>query len=170
MRYSTSGEQYLEISLILDIVHQQLFTNRHTPPPLVLPDVAALSCRCSEKPASSILSMLSFSHVSVKQRYFRFHCPVGRIVLIVDHPVCFPMIALWPIIRMEVMVYLPVSKFLQGPPPPIPQSFLLFTLMGIWVLSWQSSISFASDSLKNKSLSSSRWVIAVLMSSSSFQS
>jgi hypothetical protein len=36
MRYSTSGEQNLETSLILDFVDQLLFTNIHRPPPLVL--------------------------------------------------------------------------------------------------------------------------------------
>jgi hypothetical protein len=40
MRYSTSGEQNLKTSLILDFVHQLLFINRHRPPPLVLPEAA----------------------------------------------------------------------------------------------------------------------------------
>ena len=72
IRYSTSGDQYLETSLMLDIAHQQLLTNRHTLPPLILPDIAALSCQCTEKPDSSILSVSSFSQVSVKHKILQF--------------------------------------------------------------------------------------------------
>ena len=76
MRYFTSDEQYLETSLILDIAHQQLLRNRHTLPPLALPDVAALSCRCTENTASSILSVSSVSHDTVK--YKIFNAPLVR--------------------------------------------------------------------------------------------
>ena len=56
MRYSTSGEQYLETSLILDITHQQLLTNRDTPPQLILPAVAALEV---SNPCSDVQTLFS---------------------------------------------------------------------------------------------------------------
>ena len=42
----------LGTSLILDFVHQLLFTNRHRPPPLVLPETAVLSSRWTKNPPS----------------------------------------------------------------------------------------------------------------------
>ena len=68
MRYSTSGEQNLETSIILDFVHQLLFTNMHRRPPLVLLAAAALSFRCSVISASCMLFMASFSPDSVKHK------------------------------------------------------------------------------------------------------
>uniref|UniRef100_A0A8C7MYL3 DNA-binding protein SMUBP-2 n=1 Tax=Oncorhynchus kisutch TaxID=8019 RepID=A0A8C7MYL3_ONCKI len=40
-------------------MHQLLFTNRHRPPHLLLPEAAVLSSRCTENPASCMLSMLT---------------------------------------------------------------------------------------------------------------
>ena len=101
MRYSTSGEQYLGTSLILDIAHQQLLTNRHISPPLALPDVAALSCRNTEKPASSILSVSSFSQVLVKHKILPFLMS-----------------------NYQDSLDRRSSYKAPGPPPPFPPSFL----------------------------------------------
>ena len=73
MRYSNSGEQNLEISLILDFVQQLLFINRHRLPPLVLLGPADLSW--TKNPESST----SRSATTLKKMgYYRFSDPIKK--------------------------------------------------------------------------------------------
>jgi hypothetical protein len=113
MRYSTSGEQYLETYLMLDIEHQLLLINRHTPPLLVLPDVAVPSCRCMENPANSILSVSLFSHGSVKHKISQFLMSRWQDSLDRAYPVNSPVIARWPIERIVEVGYPLTNKFSQ---------------------------------------------------------
>ena len=155
MRYSTSGKQNLETSLILHFVHQLLFTNRNRPPRLVLMEEAVLSCRWPENPASCMLSMSSFSHDSMKYKILQFfYVPMVR----------YP----WS----ELIHFLSNDcKLANRTDGSLLFLCLFFTQMtGIWVCSRESNIYFASESIKKKSLSSLRWVIAVLISISYFWS
>ena len=92
IRYSTSGKQPLETSLILEIAHPLVLTKRHIPPTPHLTRGSAF-CWCMENPSSSILSVSSFSHVSVKHKMLQFLMSIGRIILFVGHVLYFPMIA-----------------------------------------------------------------------------
>ena len=103
MRYSNSGEQNLETSLTLEIVHQLFLTKRHTP--LTFPR----SCR-------SVLTMHGKNrHVyclclcsATTQRnigYYSYSGPVDMIDSNRAHPVCTPVIVCLPIERRADAVY-----------------------------------------------------------------
>ena len=151
MKYSTLGQQYLETSLILDITHQQLLTNRHTP----RRTVAALSCRCMENPASSILSLSSFSHDSVKHKILlsRWSDSFNRKLSSLYSNDCTLDY------YTEGSVGLPTHRqILTRHPALLPLFLCLFftRMMGIWAWSREHSISILLYSLKKKSSSSSR--------------
>ena len=120
MRYSASGEQNLKTSLILQFVHQLLFTNRHRPPPL---DSLMQLLYLADGPKTQLAvcypcccSATTWWNI----RYYSFKCPDGRIVLIGAHPFYYPMIAHWLIGLMVEADYVHTVRSLQGTPTYIP--------------------------------------------------
>ena len=158
IRYSTSGEQNLETSLILDIAHQLLLTKRHTPSRLVLPEGASLFCRCMENPASSILSVSSFSHNSVKHKMLQFLMSRWQDNLNCRPSILFSNDCTLPRIMEGNGSLLSRLRILRRVPDlwPLFQRLFFMQKAWIWACSSESRISFSSDSLKENVSSSPR--------------
>jgi hypothetical protein len=160
MRFSASCEQNFETSLILDLLHELLLINRHRPPHLDLTWAAILSCHCTENPASCMLSVSSFSHDSVKHKILQFIMSHWQDNLdrssssLLSNDCTLAN-------RTNGRSGLLTQRRILTRHPDLYLLLFLMRMTGIWALSYVWSKSFAPDSLKKISLSSTRWVIAV---------